>query len=73
MMWRINGATANEDENYYFTTESAFLMVPRRPEVFQKLIEKVISLIDGPEPESGNQCKNCSYVAKRMSAMEGSN
>lgn len=74
MMWRIDGVAEEvEGDEKLFSTESAFLMVPRGPEVFQKLIENVIVLIDGAEPESGSQCKNCNYVDKRMLTPEGSN
>ena len=65
MMWRVESATQDEDENNYFSTESAFLMVPRDPEWFQEFISEVIKVLEGPIPESSEKCNNCSYAEKR--------
>ena len=74
MMWKVASASQDEVGNYAFNTESAFLMVPRDPEGFQTFIEEVIAVLDGDLPESNYKCKNCSYVAKRVSATtKGSN
>ena len=74
MMWKVAGASQDASGNNAFNTESAFLMVPRDPEGFQTFIEEVIAVLDGDLPESNSKCKNCSYVAKRVSATtKGSN
>jgi PD-(D/E)XK nuclease superfamily len=65
MMWKIDNATQDEEDNNYFTTESAFLMVPRDPDGFQEFISGVIEVLEGPIPESGQKCNNCSYFEKR--------
>jgi len=65
MMWKIDEATQDEEANNYFSTESAFLMVPRQPEWFQNFIAEVISVLEGPLPEADDKCKNCSYIQKR--------
>mgnify|MGYP000378990193 CR=1 FL=1 len=33
--------------------------------VYQKFIAKVIAMLDGDIPESGEKCTTCKYVAKR--------
>jgi hypothetical protein len=71
MMWKVDGATQDEEEQNYFTTESAFLMVPRDPEGFQEFIKKVIEALEGPIPESGEKCDNCAFVEKRLLMVEG--
>jgi len=68
MMWRVNGSDVSSNNEFAFTTESAFLMAPRQPEKFQNLMVEVISLIDGAIPESGDKCKNCNFVSKRSLA-----
>ena len=65
VMWRVESATQDEEENNYFSTESAFLMVPRDPEWFQEFISEVIAVLEGPIPESSEKCNNCSYAEKR--------
>jgi hypothetical protein len=65
MMWRVNGATQDEEEQNYFTTESAFLMIPRDPDRFQEFMARVIEVLEGPIPESGEKCDNCAFVEKR--------
>jgi hypothetical protein len=66
MMWKIDNATQDEEAHNYFSTEAAFLMVPRDPEGFKEFISKVIEVLDGPLPESGDKCNNCNFVAKRI-------
>ena len=65
MMWRVDGATQDEEAQNYFTTQSAFLMVPRDPDGFQEFMRKVIEVLEGPIPESGEKCDNCAFVEKR--------
>ena len=65
MMWRIVGAGEPTPGNYTFVTEPAYLDCPRDPDLFTALIEKVIDLIEGPEPESGEKCGNCRFVRNR--------
>ena len=71
MMWKVDGATQDEEEQNFFTTESAFLMVPRDPEGFQEFIKKVIEVLEGPIPESGEKCDNCSFAQKTINALVG--
>ena len=65
MMWKVDNATQDEEGNNYFSTESAFLMVPRDPDGFKEFILEVIAVLEGPLPESGETCKNCMLVEKR--------
>jgi hypothetical protein len=65
MMWKIDNATQDEEENNYFSTESAFILVPRGPDWFQEFISDVIQVLEGPIPASGEKCNNCSYAEKR--------
>ena len=65
MMWKIDDATQDEEDQHHFSTESAFLMVPRDPDWFQVFIGEVIEVLEGAIPESSQSCKNCSYVEKR--------
>ena len=65
MMWKIDNATQDEEENNYFSTESAFILVPRGQDWFQEFISDVIQVLEGPIPASGEKCNNCSYTEKR--------
>jgi len=55
----------DEEEQNYFSTESVFLMVPRDPEGFQEFMKRVIEVLEGPIPGSGEMCNNCGFVEKR--------
>jgi len=69
MMWQIADAKLDQG-SYSFKTNSAFLMVPRDPEGFLKLISEVISVLEGSEPESSPSCKNCTFIEKRIVAIQ---
>jgi hypothetical protein len=66
MMWKIENATQDEEAHNYFSTQAAFLMVPRDHDGFKEFISEVIEVLEGPLPESGDKCNNCSFVAKRI-------
>ena len=71
MMWKIDQVLHDEeDEANLILMESAFLMVPRDPDGFLKLISDVIVVLDGTESESSHTCKNCSYIEKRLAASQ---
>jgi len=67
MMWKVNGVAHDKNEDNFFSTDAAFLMVPRQPEWFQEFITKAIEVLEGPLPESGEKCDNCAYIEKRKS------
>jgi PD-(D/E)XK nuclease superfamily len=65
MMWQIADAKLDQG-SYAFKTNSAFLMVPRGPEGFQRFIEEVVAVLDGHIPDSDSRCKYCAYVNNRQ-------
>ena len=66
MMWRVNGALEKEDNSFGFSTNHSYLTAGRKPEVFLELVKEVIDCIEGEMPESGDACKNCKFVEKRL-------
>jgi hypothetical protein len=65
MMWRVNGATEDDNEKFSFQTSHQYLSAGRKPESFLDLVKEVINCVEGEMPESGEDCKNCKYVEKR--------
>lgn len=65
LMWRVVGAESDLISEFVFTCDKDYLSAGREPKKFQKFIAKVIAMLDGDIPESGEKCTTCKYVAKR--------
>lgn len=65
LMWRVVGAASDLTNDFAFTCDKDYLSAGREPKKFQKFIAKVIEMLDGEIPESGEKCTICKYVAKR--------
>jgi hypothetical protein len=64
-MWRVIGAAGDQSAGYTFTTNKEYLSAGRRAEEFQARVSQVIEMLEGLEPESGDDCGYCKYVIKR--------
>ena len=64
-MWRVVGAETDLSKEFAFTCDKNYLSAGREPKKFQKFIAKVISMLDGDMPESGEKCTMCKFVEKR--------
>lgn len=67
LMWRVVGADIDLSKEYAFTCDKDYLSAGREPKKFQQFIEKVIVMLDGVMPESGEKCTTCKFVEKRES------
>lgn len=65
LMWRVVGAASDLTTEFSFTCDKDYLSAGREPKKFHKFIAKVIAMLDGDIPESGEKCTTCKYVAKR--------
>jgi hypothetical protein len=65
LMWRVVGAESDLSKDFDFTCEKGYLSAGREPKKFQKFISKVITMLDGEIPESGEKCTTCKYFTKR--------
>lgn len=66
LVWRIVGADTNHLDNFLFNAEMQYLSAGRQADRFEARLKEVISLIDGPMPESDQKCDNCRYFSKRL-------
>jgi hypothetical protein len=66
-MWRVVGADSDLAKEYAFTCDKDYLSAGREAKKFQQFIEKVIVMLDGVMPESGEKCTMCKFVEKRES------
>ena len=66
LVWRIAGADINHLDNFLFNAEMQYLSAGRQADRFEARLKEVISLIDGPMPESDQKCDNCRYISKRL-------
>ncbi len=67
LMWRVVGAATDLSKTFDFTCDKDYLSAGREPKKFQKFIAKVITMLDGDIPESGEKCTICKFVEKRES------
>jgi hypothetical protein len=65
LMWRVVGAQSDLTDAFAFTCDKEYLTAGRQPEKYQKFITKVIDMLDGEIPESGEKCTTCKFVQKR--------
>lgn len=65
LMWRVVGAESDLSKDFNFTCDKEYLSAGRQPEKYQKFIAKVVEMLDGDIPESGEKCTTCKYADKR--------
>lgn len=61
IQWRIDDTFLTDFNGRGFTVEHRYIPIPRRPNEFQKFIEKFIGIIEGEFPNSGPDCSNCKF------------
>ena len=49
-----------------FGVEQRYVAVEREPETFFKVIEELLTVIDGEFPEPGSGCGTCNYLSQRL-------
>jgi hypothetical protein len=65
LVWKPNSVLGSDASNYGFGVEQKYVAVEREPETFFKVIEELVTVIDGDFPDPGSGCGTCNYLAQR--------
>lgn len=66
LVWKPTSVLGSNASDYGFGVEQKYVAVERKPEIFFKVIEELITVIDGELPEPGAACGTCNYLAQRI-------
>jgi hypothetical protein len=66
LVWKPSSVLGDNANNYGFGVEQKYIAVEREPETFFKVIEELITVIDGDFPDSGSGCGTCNYLTQRL-------
>ena len=66
LVWRPNSVLGNNPTNYGFGVEQKYVAVQREPDTFFKVIEELLTVIDGELPDAGPECGTCNYLTQRL-------
>jgi hypothetical protein len=64
LVWKLNGITETADGAYGFGVTQHYLPVQRDSAKFSRLLEELISVIEGELPDSGETCQTCNYLTQ---------
>ena len=66
LIWKPNSVLGDNPSNYGFGVEQSYVAVQREPETFFKVIEELLTVIDGEMPDAGVACGTCNYLNQRL-------
>ena len=66
LVWKPTSVLGSNASDYGFGVEQKYVAVERKPEIFFKVIEELITVIDGELPDPGAACGTCNYLAQRI-------
>lgn len=69
LVWKLDHEVWKSNEKVGFSTNEHYLPIERNREGFQLLITDLITVLEGDEPEPGENCEVCAYVAMRTSLL----
>lgn len=64
LVWKLNGIAETADGAYGFGVTQHYLPVQRDSAKFSRLLEELISVIEGELPDSGETCQTCNYLTQ---------
>ena len=66
LVWKPNSVIGTNVNDFGFGVEQRYVAVEREPETFFKVIEELLTVIDGEFPEPGSGCGTCNYLSQRL-------
>ena len=66
LVWKPNSVIGTNANDFGFGVEQRYVAVEREPETFFKVIEELLTVIDGEFPEPGSGCGTCNYLSQRL-------
>lgn len=66
LVWRPNSVLGDNPTNYGFGVDQKYVAVQREPDNFLKVIEELLTVIDGELPAAGESCGTCNYLTQRL-------
>ena len=64
LVWKLNGIAETADGAFGFGVTQHYLPVQRDSAKFSRLLEELISVIEGELPDSGETCQTCNYLTQ---------
>lgn len=66
LVWKPTSVIIKDENDFGFGVNQHYVPVERDQETFFKVIEELITVIDGEFPDAGSGCGTCNYLSQRL-------
>jgi hypothetical protein len=66
LVWKPISVINKDEIDFGFGVKQSYVPVEREPDTFTKVIEELLTVIDGEYPDAGANCGTCNYLTQRL-------